>query len=166
MNFDAEAFFHFQASFIFSKADGSAQSDIPKCTLLPDRPERGLPSWWIVFILTTESPVPHISPDGVSIVMISNTHIHIFTNFTGADFFGGQHTQINIAGSWTQRESAAFSSNNEIYMSDEGSSGKLYYVNLALWIPVVPPVIPPVITTSVDRIEAEVFGVYPIPANV
>jgi hypothetical protein len=163
MNFDSEAFFHFQGKlYIFTKADGSAIG-YTKMYSIPDSPGTYMACLVDSFYTNDRTTSADISPDGKSVVLISNTHIHIFKNFQGRDFFGGQHTQLNIAGVWTQKEGVSFSSNNEIYLTDEntGSGNNLYFVDLSNWIPPVQTT-----TTSIETInDVASASVYPVPAN-
>jgi hypothetical protein len=163
MNFDSEGFFHFQGKlYIFTKADGSAIG-YTKMYSIPDVPGNYVATLVDSFYTNDRTTSADISPDGKSVVLISNTHIHIFRNFVGKDFFGGQHTQLNISGNWTQKEGVCFTSNNEIHMTDEntGSGNNLYYIDLSTWIPPAQSA-----TTGIDNIEnVSTVNVYPVPAN-
>ena len=161
MNFDAESFFHFQGKlFIFTKADGAAVG-YTKMYSIPDSPGSYVATLVDSFYTNDRSTSADISPDGTSMVLLSNTRIHIFRNFTGADFFGGQHTLLSISGGWTQKEGVSFTTNNEIYLTDEntGAGNHLYYIDLSAWIPASPT------TTSIEKINDASASVYPIPAN-
>jgi hypothetical protein len=163
MNFDAEGFVHFQGKlYIFTKADGNAVG-YTKMYSLPDVPGNHVAQLVDSFHTNDRTTGAAISPDGESLVLISNTHIHLFRGFNGDDFFGGQHTQINISGGWTQKEAVSFGEYNEIYMTDEntGSGNHLYHVDLSAWIPP-----PPAATTSIEKVNNSVSAtVYPMPAN-
>jgi hypothetical protein len=163
LNFDCEAFFHFQGKlYLFTKADGSAVG-YTKLYSIPDAPGTYVACLLDSFYTNDRTTSADISPDGKSVVLISNTHIHLFKNFQGKDFFGGQHTQLNIAGSWTQKEGVSFSSNNEIYLTDEntGSGNNLYYIDLGNWIPPAQNT-----TTSIEKIKENVTAsAFPVPAN-
>ena len=162
LNFDVESFFHYQGRlFLFSKADGSAVG-YTKMYSIPDSPGNYVATLVDSFYTNDRTTSADISPDGLSVVLISNTHIHIFRNFSGTDFFGGQHTQLNIAGSWTQKEGVSFGGNNEIYLTDEntGSGNHLYYIDLSTWIPPAQST-----TTSIEKINEVSASVYPVPAN-
>jgi hypothetical protein len=162
MNFDAEAFFHFQGKlYIFTKADGSAIG-YTKMYSIPDAPGNYTATLIDSFYTNDRITSGDISPDGSSVVLISNTHIHIFRNYHATNFFNGNHTQVNIAGGWTQKEGVSFSSNNEIYMTDEnsGAGNQLYYVDLSPWIPASP-----VLPTFVEKMYDVKVNVYPMPAN-
>jgi hypothetical protein len=162
LNFDAEAFVHYRGKlYIFTKADGNAIG-YTKMYELSDQP--GSQTAFLVdsFYTNDRTTGASISPDGTSLVLISNTHIHLFRNFTGSNFFGGQHTQINIAGSWTQKEGVSFGTDRDIYLADEnsGSGNHLYYVDLSNWIP---PTV--TVTTGIEKINDDAVSVYPMPAN-
>ena len=162
LNFDAESFFHFQNKlFIFSKADGNAIG-YTKMYSIPDSPGNYVATLIDSFYTNDRTTSADISPDGKSIILISNTHIHIFRNFSGTNFFSGEHTQINISGQWTQKEAVSFSSNNEIFLTDEnnGSGNHLYYIDLNSWIPASSAS-----TNSIEKINDVVATVYPIPAD-
>jgi hypothetical protein len=77
-----------------------------------------------------------ISPDGTTFLLMSYTHLHLFRNFSGANFFGGQHTMIDFGGTLTQKEAVCFISNNEIYMTDEiPEAGIIYTMQISVqWI--------------------------------
>ncbi len=163
MNFDAEAFFHFQGQlYIFSKANGSAIG-YTKMYSLPDVPGTYTATLVDSFYTGDRITSADISPDGSSVILLSYMQMHLFRNFTGADFFRGQHTLLAIAGNWTQKESVSFSSNNEIYITDEntGTGNQLYSVDLSLMIPstVNNP-------TSINKFNVlPTVTTYPLPAN-
>ncbi len=160
-NFDVESFFHFQGKlYLFTKADGAAIG-YTKMYSIPDSPGSYVATLVDSFYTNDRTTSADISPDGTSVILISNTRIHIFRNFTGTDFFGGQHTMLSIAGGWTQKEGVSFSTNNEIYLTDEntGTGNFLYYINLSAWIP------PPQINTSIEKVNISSVSVYPVPAN-
>lgn len=164
MNFDVEAFVHFQGKlFLFTKADGNAIG-YTKMYKLSDDPGTHVAELVDSFYTNNRTTGAAISPNGKSLVLISNTKIHLFHSYSGYDFFGGTHVKIDISGGWTQKEAVTFSSNNEIHMTDERTGGNnyLYYVDLSPWIPAPPPVI----TLSVGSISKDaVASVYPNPAN-
>ena len=162
LNFDAESFFHFQNKlFIFSKADGNAVG-YTKMYSIPDSPGNYIATLVDSFYTNDRTTSADISPDGKSVILISNTHIHIFENFSGTNFFGGEHTQLNISGQWTQKEGVTFTSNNEIFLTDEnnGSGNHLYYIDLISWIPASSAS-----PNLIEKINDVVASVYPIPAN-
>lgn len=139
MNFDVEAFVHRNGHlFLFTKADGSAIG-YTKMYMLPDVAGTYVATLVDSFYTNDRTTSADISPDGSTLLLISNTHLHLFRNFNGENFFDGQHTQINISGTWTQKEAVSFWSNNEIYLTDEdnGSGNNLYYIDLSPWLPAV-----------------------------
>jgi len=163
MNFDAEAFFHFNGKlYIFTKADGSAVG-YTKMYRIPDSPGTYVATLLDSFPTNDRTTSADISPDGSTVVLTSNTHIHIFRNFSSDHFFQGNHQQVNIAGGWTQKEAVSFYSANEIYMSDEntGSGNHLYYIDLETWIPAPPPVT----TTGISEADQVGIQAYPNPAS-
>lgn len=162
MNFDSEGIFHFRGKiYIFTKADGSAVG-YTKMYTVPDQPGTYVATLVDSFYTNDRTTSADISPNGAAMVLISNTHIHVFTDYTNDDFFGGNHVQLNIAGSWTQKEAVTFSSNNEIYLADEntGNGNKLYFVDLSTWIPQVH-----ISTTSITDINMVSAHYSPMPAN-
>lgn len=137
MNFDVESFIHYDGHlFLFTKADGDAIG-YTKMYMLPDVPGTYVATLVDSFYTNDRTTSADISPDGSTLILISNTHLHLFRNFQSTNFFEGQHTQINISGTWTQKEAVTFWSNNEIYLTDEdnGSGNHLYYIDLSAWIP-------------------------------
>lgn len=160
MNFDVEAFFHFNGHlYLFTKADGNAIG-YTKIYRLPDDPGTYTATLVDSFYTNDRTTSADISPDGSTVILIANTRIHLFRNFSGDDFFRGQHTLISINGTWAQREAVSFWSNNEIYLSNEdaGSGNELDYIDLSPWIPAM--------TTSLSHISESVdFSVYPNPAR-
>ncbi len=160
MNFDVEAFCHFNGNlYLFTKTDGSAIG-YTKMYRIPDDPGTYVATLVDSFYTNDRTTSADVNPDGSAMVLISNSHIHVFKNFTGNNFFNGQHTQINISGSWTQKEAVTFTSNNEIYLTDEdnGSGNNLYYLSLASYVPSGT-------TTAVNEVENTGAVVYPNPAK-
>lgn len=161
MNFDVESFFHFDGKlYLFTKTDGSAIG-YTKMYSLPDQPGTYVATLVDSFYTNDRTTSADISPDGKSVILIANSRIHLFKDFTGDNFFGGNHTLISISGSWTQKEAISFNGNHEIFMSDEdnGSGAKLYSIDMTPWIPMPT-------TTSISKMNSsEEFDVYPNPAN-
>ncbi|MBP6335043.1 MAG: T9SS type A sorting domain-containing protein [Bacteroidia bacterium] len=161
MNYDCEGFFHFNNKlFLFSKSAGDAIG-YTKMYSLPDQPGTYVATLVDSFFSGDRSTAADISQDGKNVVIMSNSRIHIFKNFVGEDFFGGQYTLITMGGGWTQKEAISFSSNNEVFITDEdiGNGPTLYYVDLSPWIPTV-------VTTGISKNQAAGdFSVFPNPAN-
>ncbi len=161
MNFDVEAFIHFQGQlFLFTKTDGSAIG-YTKMYVIPDVPGTYVAMLVDSFYTNDRTTGAAISPDGSSMVLISNTRIHLFRNYIGNDFFHGTHTLISIAGGWTQKEAVTFCTNRAINLTDEaaGGSNHLYYIDLSPWIPAA------AITLGTENLNAQSGSVYPNPAN-
>ena len=168
LNFDAESLLHYHGKlYIFTKADGSAIG-YTKMYTIPDVAGSYIATLVDSFQTNDRTTSADISPDGKSVVLISNTRIHIFRNWSHNNFFNGTHTQLTISGSWTQKEGVCFTTSREIYLTDEntGSGNHLYYVDLRNWIPATTQPQPIVITTGLDDItEASSVVAYPNPAN-
>lgn len=167
MNFDAESFFHFQGKlYIFSKADGSAVG-YTKMYSVPDMAGTYVATLVDSFYTNDRTTSADISPDGNAVVLISNSRIHIFRNYTGDNFFHGQHTLVSIAGSWTQKEGVCFAGNNDVYLTDEnnGAGNHLYHIDLSAYIPIAMPPPPPVVTTGIEQVNEAMAGVFPNPTN-
>ena len=131
MNFDVEAFFHHDGKlFLFTKADGNAIG-YSKLYTVPDQPGTYVADFIDSFPLSGRITGANVSPDGRSAVLISNTRIYLFSNFTGDNVFNGDYTKIKMDGGWTQKEGVCFNSPTSIYLIDEGSSNKLYSVSLS-----------------------------------
>ncbi len=134
LNFDVEGFFHLNGKlYLFTKADGNA---VGYCKLytLPDQPGTYTATFIDSFPISSRITGADISPDGRTAVLISNTRIYLFENFSGSNIFNGTYTKINIDGSYTQKEGVCFNSSNSICLIDEGSSNKLYSVSLSSYM--------------------------------
>jgi len=161
MNFDVEGFFHFNGKlYLFTKPDLDAIG-YTKMYRLSDQPGTHVATLVDSFYTNDRPTSANISPDGTSMIIMANSRIHLFRNFVGDDFFGGQYTKISISGGWTQKEGISFWSNNEIYLSDEdnGSGAKLYYIDMSPWIPAA-------VTTGINSAQrANDVIALPNPAN-
>lgn len=134
LNFDVEGFFHLNGKlYLFTKADGSA---VGYCKLytVPDQPGTYVADLIDSFPISSRITGADVSPDGKTAVLISNTRIYLFSDFSGTNVFNGNYTKINIDGGWTQKEGVCFNSAGSIYLVDEGSSNKLYSVNLSSYM--------------------------------
>lgn len=133
MNFDAEAFFHFNgALYIFSKPDGIAVG-FTKLYRVPDQPGSYVATLIDSFYTNDRPTSVAINSDGSAVVLIAVSRIHLFQNWTGDNFFSGQHTQINFGGVYTQKEAVSFRTLSEITMTDEnnGVGNFMYSIDLA-----------------------------------
>lgn len=163
-NFDVEGFFHLNGKlYLFTKGDGNAIA-YTKMYKLPDAPGTYVATLVDSFYVNGRITGAAISPDGKSAVLISNTQIHLFRNFTGNNIFTGQHSKITIAGSWTQKEGVTFFSNTLIYLDDEGVPGHnhLYSVDLSAYI-ITPRLSAP--ATIEEPVVTTKISAYPNPAN-
>jgi hypothetical protein len=133
-NFDAEAFFHLNGLlYIFTKADGNAIGHT-KLYTVPDQPGNYIATFIDSFEISGRITGADVSRDGHSAVLISNTKIYLFKNFTGSNVFTGMLTKIKMDGGWTQKEGVCFNSDESLCIVDEGSSNKLYEVNLGSYL--------------------------------
>jgi hypothetical protein len=132
-NFDAESLFHHNGKlYIFTKADGNAIG-YTKLYTVPDQPGNYTATFIDSFAISGRITSADISPDGTTAALISNTNVYLFRNFTGTNIFHGTYTKLSIAGSWTQKEGVCFNSSNTLCMIDEGTSNKLYQVNIGAY---------------------------------
>lgn len=133
-NFDCEAMFHYGDSlYIFSKNRGL--STYSRMYSLPDQP--GHYSAILVDSFNTVNWVASadISPSGKNMVLLSETRIWLFTNYSGTDFFGGTAQQINM--NFSQKEGIVFVNDSLVYLTDEKLltlGGNLYKMDLRSWI--------------------------------
>lgn len=73
-----------------------------------------------------------ISPDGNKIVLLSYSHIWLFTDFKKDDFFKGKVQQIDLA-NFSQKEGICFVNNHKVFVTDERkkkNGGNLYQLDL------------------------------------
>lgn len=70
-----------------------------------------------------------ISPNGKRICLINGSKLWLFYDFKKDHFFGGKHIKIDL-GKRTQKEGVCFTTNNEIYITDEFWAGKNVGANL------------------------------------
>ncbi|MEY4594303.1 MAG: hypothetical protein RIQ47_713 [Bacteroidota bacterium] len=136
MNFDAEAFMHHNGYlYIFSKPDGIAVG-YTKLYRVPAQPGNYVATLVDSFYTNDRPTSVAINSDGSAVVLIAVSRIHLFQNWTGDNFFSGQHTQINFGGVYTQKEAVSFRTLSEITLTDEnnGTGNFLYSINLAPFI--------------------------------
>lgn len=161
MNFDTESMIHHNGHlYLFTKPDGSAVG-YTKLYRLPDQPGTYVATLIDSFYTNDRPTSAAINEDGSALIVMAVSRMHIFQNWTGDNFFSGQHTQINFGGVYTQKEAITFRSRSEVYLTDEnnGSGNFLYKADLSVWIPPVATAIGPVHSLSED------VTVYPNPAN-
>ena len=74
-----------------------------------------------------------VSPDGSKLALLSSDKMWVFYDFTGDDFFSGQHIQVDFP-SFTQKEGICFASETRLYLTDEetfpGFGRNLYSIEL------------------------------------
>ena len=164
-NFDVEAFFHENGKlFLFTKGDGSAIG-YTKLYSVPDNPGTYTATLIDSFYVNTRITGAAISPDSKSVILISNTKIFLFRNFSGTNIFHGACSRISISGSWTQKEGVSFYSNNIIYLVDEGSPGSnhIYMIDLSAYI-ITPRLASSVEVSTPSNTKFDI-SVFPNPAN-
>ena len=87
MNFDAEGFFHHNGLlYIFSKADGSAIG-YTKLYTIPDQPGTYVATLVDSFYTNDRITSADINSDASAVIISSNSHIHIFSGWSGVDIF-------------------------------------------------------------------------------
>ncbi len=163
-NFDAESFLHYNGNlYIFSKPDGNALG-YSKLYRVPDQPGTYVATLIDSFYTNDRPTSVAINSDGSAIALIAVSKIHLFQNWSGDNFFTGQHTQINFGGVYTQKEATSFRSRTEIAMTDEnnGTGNYLYKVDLAPWFIAVPTSSQ---TGPAESAGTEKAAVFPNPAN-
>ncbi|MEY4594304.1 MAG: hypothetical protein RIQ47_714 [Bacteroidota bacterium] len=159
-NFDAEAFFHHNGNFyIFSKADSSAIG-YTKLYRVPDQPGTHVAMLIDSFYTNDRITSAAMNDDSSAVVLLANNRIHLFTGWTGDNFFTGNYTMLRFSTSWTQKEAITFYTRTTVWMADEsdGVSNFLYRVDLSAYIP------PPATTGIMELVVPEV-RVYPNPAS-
>lgn len=136
-NFDCESVFFFNNNlYLFSKNRGT--SGYCKMYSVPD--SAGTYIATLHDSINTGTNVgswitsADISPDNSKIALLSEMTLHIFSNFTSNNFFGGTHIYYNFS-SYTQKEGVVFLNNDEVYITDEKNSflnngGNLYKLNI------------------------------------
>ena len=125
MNFDAEAFFQYNGIlYIFTKADGSAVG-YTKLYTIPDQPGTYVATLVDSFYTNDRITSADINSDASAVIISTNSHIHIFKNWSGVNIFSGTHKQVNISGSWTQKEGLVFKDINHVYMADEDNGSRI-----------------------------------------
>lgn len=164
MNFDAEAFFHWNGNlYIFSKPDGNAIG-YTKLYRVPDQPGSYIATLIDSFYTNDRPTSASINSDGSAVVVMAVSRIHLFQHWNADNFFTGEHTSLNFGGVYTQKEAIDFSSLTEVVMTDEnsGNGNYIYRLDLSPWFITAPTsgVNGPVETTG-----AEKALVFPNPAN-
>lgn len=159
-NFDAEAFFHHNNHFyIFTKADSTAIG-YTKLYRVPDQPGTHVATLIDSFYTNDRITSAEINQDSSAVVLLANNRIHLFTGWSGDNFFTGNYTMLRFSTSWTQKEAITFYTRTTVWMADEsdGVSNFLYRVDLSAYIP--PPV-----TTGLPAVMLPEVKLFPNPAS-
>lgn len=64
-----------------------------------------------------------ISPNGKKVVLLNQSKILLFSNFSSDDFLKGKLTELDL-GFTSQKEGITFKNNNTLYITDEKAHGK------------------------------------------
>lgn len=152
LNFDCESMFYYGDSlYLFSKNRGS--STWCKMYVLPCYPGEYTAHLADSFNTTHWITSADINPDGSAVVLLSENHIWLFTEFRNRQFFKGEARHFDIP--LSQKEAVVFCSHDEIYLTDErwaGQFGMIYAVDLDAWIPDFPA-------------ANSLFSIFPNPAR-
>jgi hypothetical protein len=137
-NFDCEALFHYNKHlYLFSKNRGN--STFTRMYAVPDSAGTYVATLLDSVAIGTNFgnwvTAADISPDHSKIALLSENTLHVFSNYTGANFFGGTHVYFNFP-NYTQKEAVVFLNNDELYITDEyntflNNGGNLSKLNLA-----------------------------------
>lgn len=133
-NFDCEAMFHWGDSlYLFSKNRGT--STWSKMYRLPDVPGTYVAELVDSFNTGTWITSADISPSGQTMVLLSETRIWVFTNYTIGRFFDGDARNLTM--DYSQKEAIVFVNDSVVYITDEyflNLGGNLYSFDLSSWI--------------------------------
>jgi PKD repeat protein len=142
-NFDCESIYH-RNGFIYLVTKSNPTTRLYK---IPD--VAGIYTATLVGTFSTNDNVTSadMSPDGSTVILLAErslapvglpgqyeSRLHLFTGFTGENPFTGNHSILAIANNYTQKEAVCFSSNYEVYLTDEGAS-KIYYLDISIHVP-------------------------------
>ncbi len=140
LNFDVEAMIWFNNNlYLFSKNRTVPFTGYSKVYKLPATPGTYVAELIDSVYLGPEPMLVNwvtsadISPDKKKLVLLSHDKLWLFTCFEGDKFFSGKKYTISF-GTMSQKEAICFSSNTELYITDEylyKIGGKLYSLNLA-----------------------------------
>ena len=136
MNFDCEALIHHNDSLlIFSKNHGL--SKYVRVYKLPDVAGNYIVSPVDSFYTDQWVTGADISPDKKTLVLLSDSVLWIFRNFSSKSFFDGTCTKLKLPN--TQKEGVVFVNDHAIFIVDEKEAlsldgQKLYILDLAMWL--------------------------------
>lgn len=115
--FDCEAMIFFDdALYLFSKS--RCAEKYTKCYRLLTEPGLQKAELLDSLLLKHWITSADISPDGKRLALLCETKLLVFEDFNGNEFFSGKLTELKL-GVWTQKEGVAFSSENELWFTDE-----------------------------------------------
>ncbi|MBC7412282.1 MAG: T9SS type A sorting domain-containing protein [Bacteroidia bacterium] len=159
-NFDCEALFHYNKHlYLFSKNKGN--STFVRMYSVPDSAGTYVATLVDSVDIGTNIgswiTAADMSPDHSKIALLSDNSLHVFSNYTGVNFFGGIHTHYNFP-NYSQKEALVFLNNDELYITDEynpmlNNGGNLYKLNLAS------------VLTANQWLSTTVVKLYPNPSN-
>lgn len=157
LNFDAEAFFHYDGNlYVFSKADSMAIG-FTKLYRVPDQPGTYVATLVDSFYTNDRITSADINEDTTAVVLLANNRIHLFQGWSGDNFFTGAYNSLRFSTMWTQKEGITFDTRDHVWLSDEiGNNGNyLYTVDLSGYISS---------TIGIDEWAEERGLMYPQPA--
>jgi hypothetical protein len=133
-NFDCESLIYYRDSlYLFSKNRGI--SEYSRIYRLPAQPGNYtatlVDSVYTGKWLTSAA----LNPGHDALVLLSETQLWIYRNFTGGDFSMAAGTRLEMDS--TQKEGITFINDTAVYISDErflGLGGHLYYLSLGDWL--------------------------------
>ncbi|MEX1002756.1 MAG: hypothetical protein WDZ35_11630 [Crocinitomicaceae bacterium] len=140
MNYDTEAMIWMKGKiYLFTKCRSKPYTGKSAVYILPDEAgtyeakklgEISLCKWGWQFCSVTAADY---HPETNQLVILTYTHLHLFSNFPGNRFWEGSISSHNLVGI-KQREAICFKNKNEWYMTDEYKKGlgggNLYHLKL------------------------------------
>lgn len=136
--YDTEAFFYLYGNlYLFTKDRSNPYQGLCKLYRLP-----AIPGEYDAQLIgdynfagnfdTSSITSAAISPDKQTVVLLTHDVLHIFKNFTGDNFFNGEHTTLNFEHS-SQKESVCFKTPSVLVITDEaGVIGTPMYYEVSL----------------------------------
>ena len=126
-NFDCEAVFWHQGSLYLVSKDRGRETTA-KVYHLPDKPGEYVAKLIGKHDLNTMVTGATISPDGNTVVLLSEGRLHLFTGYpSAAKFYKGKYKQLRLKDAG-QTEGVAFEENKSLIITSEG--GNLYRYTL------------------------------------
>lgn len=134
MNFDCEAMVHYADSlYLFSKNRGI--STWSRVYRLPDQP--GNYTAELIDSFNTQHWVTGaaISPSGQHLLLLSESWVWLFGQFSQADFFGGSALHLSMETS--QKEGVVFRDDSTVYISEDSETAlpaRLFRIDVSPWL--------------------------------